>query len=117
MSAHHKHCLITVVTASHLYWAKAWSDRVRITDPESDVLVFVLDSKRGALEGLPFAAGVQLMGVEDLPYPGLHQARRYFNAMEFSGLAKSFALEHALFELGYANAIYLDSDTWSYGRP
>src|SRR5690242_3442646 len=114
MPTANKNCILTIATASHLHWAKAWSDRIRLIEPGSDVLVFVLDARRDKIVHLPFAPGVRLMGAEDLPAPALQQAHRYFNAVEICCAAKSFALDHALFGLGYAKAVFLDSDTYSY---
>lgn len=108
-------CIITIVTVSHLHWARALGSSVRATNSDCDFLVLVLDAtsrklKESALE----ASGTKFFGSDEIADTRFHDACRYFNAFELVCAAKSFFLNHALFALGYRFAAYLDADIWCY---
>lgn len=117
MTAHAPRCIVTVATASHLFWAASWAAHARQHNPGDDVRVFVLDASRASLSrsGLTEASGIAYHSGDEIRDPAFAGLRHYYNGLELCCASKTFVIEHAMSHMGYRDVIFLDSDICVYG--
>jgi hypothetical protein len=98
----------TVITKSHLAYARVLAASLREHHPELPLLVVLADEPEGRFD--PAAEPYDLVALADIGIPGLDAILPSATPFEVATLAKPFALAHAL-DRGHGAALFLDPDT------
>jgi hypothetical protein len=98
----------TVITKSHLAYARVLAASLHEHHPELPLLVVLADEPQGRFD--PAAEPYDIVALADLGIPGLDAIRASAAPFEVATLAKPFALAHAL-DRGHDAALFLDPDT------
>lgn len=102
-----KYVFCTVASRSHLRYAVGLGLQLRRFHPDVTLNILVIDPPEDLR---PFAAfPVSLIPLPDLEVPEIADMKIYFTAFELSNALKPFLIKH-LFDRGYEQVIYLDSD-------
>jgi len=98
----------TVITKSHLAYARVLAASLREHHPELPLLVVLADEPEGRFD--PGAEPFALIALGELAIPGVDATLGTATPFEVATVAKPFALAHAL-DRGHGAALFLDPDT------
>ncbi len=97
----------TVITRSHLPFARALSDSLRAAGNPEELHVLITDLV--STEPPPSGGGLRFVALDELADAGPPLMRCYFDAFEFCNALKPFLVSH-LFAQHHERVIYLDVD-------